>query len=91
MPLNAREMGLEKTIDSLRELMVQRFRVAKRPELIRLDEPLFSAGVGLSSLEGMELLAELERRYGVEIEDLDRWVDESPTLEKVAGYLIERS
>ena len=91
MTLNARELGLEATISNLRHLMVERFQVAKHPDMIRTDEPLFSAGVGLSSLEGMELLAELESRYGVSIRELDHWVDDSPTIEGVARYLIEQS
>ena len=91
MRLNARELGRERTIQHLRHLMVEQFNVARHPESIRIDEPIFSAGVGLSSLEGMELLAELESRYGVAIKDLDHWVDESPTIEGVATYLIEHS
>jgi acyl carrier protein len=87
--VNARELGLEATVDTLRQLLVDRFKVAAKPEAIGADEPLFAVGVGLSSLEGMELLAEIEKHYGVVIHNLDHWVDESPTLPGGARYLID--
>ena len=88
---NAREIGLERTVDSLKELIVDRFNVATDYEGIQPDEPLFSVGVGLSSIEGLELLTLIEKKYGVVIQDLDYWIDESPTLEGVAKYLIENT
>ena len=88
---NAREIGLDATVDSLKELIVDRFDVVNDYEGIRSDAPLFSVGVGLSSLEGLELLTLIEKKYGVVIKDLDYWVDESPTLEGVAKYLIENT
>jgi len=89
--LNAREMGLDATVESLKDLLVSQFRLSKDTATIRSQDPLFSVGVGLSSLEGLELLAALEKRYGVQIKDLDFWIEESPTLEAVARYLIEHS
>lgn len=89
--LNARELGHHETVNCLREMLVDQFRIAPTPESIRPTDPLFAAGVGLSSLEGMELLAVIEKQYGVAIHDLDHWVEESPTLDGVARYLIENT
>ena len=89
--LNARDIGLDATVGSLKDLLVNQFQLATDPSTISSGDPLFSVGVGLSSLEGLELLAVLEKRYGVVIKDLDYWIDESPTLEGVARYLIENS
>ena len=75
---NARELGFEGTVDAIRQLLARRFRISA--ESVEIDEPLFDAGVGLTSLEGMELLAEIESHFGVAIQDLDAWVLESPTL-----------
>ena len=89
--INAKEIGVEATVDSLRELLVQEFKLTVAPAEIKASEPLFSAGVGLSSLEGIELLGLLEKRYGVEFQDLEFWIDESPTLHCVARYLVDNS
>ena len=91
IPVNARQMGVDATVDSLRELLVDRFQLASEPGAIDARDPLFSAGVGLSSLEGIELLSMLEKKYGVQFQDLDFWVEESPTLDCVARYLVDNS
>lgn len=89
--LNARELGLDATLISLKSLLADQFSLVSDASTIKSSDPLFSVGVGLSSLEGLELLALLEKKYGVVIKDLDYWVDESPTLEGVARYLIDNS
>jgi len=89
--LNARELGREATIDSLRQLLVEEFQVASSPDKIAVDQPLFSASVGLSSLEGIELLTLVEKRFGVRIENLDDWIDDSPSIDSFARYLIDNS
>lgn len=91
LPMNARKMGLDHTLNSLKQLLVEEFQLASDPSSLASDEPLFSAGVGLSSLDGMELLAAIEKKYGVPFQDLEFWVDESPTLDGVARYLIDNS
>jgi len=91
MSINARQLGLDATVDELRSLLVSRFRIAKSPDSIGADEPLFEAGVGLSSLEGAELLAEVEKRFGIEFKNIERWFDDSPTLNGFAQYLVDHS
>jgi acyl carrier protein len=58
-------------------------------DAIPADQPLFSVGVGLSSMEGMELPLELEKEFGVQIKDVDWWTYESPTLANLADYLMK--
>lgn len=82
-------MEVGRVADELRTLLVERFHVARTPEQISVNEPLFEAGVGLSSLEGFELLNEIERKFGIEFHDVEQWVDESPTLLVMAERLIE--
>lgn len=91
LKVNAKTIGHDATVNSLRHLLVDQFRVASAPEAIKADDPLFSAGVGLSSIEGMELLTALEKKYGVVIQDLEYWVDEAPTVDGVARYLVANS
>lgn len=39
------------------------------PDDIRDDEPLFGEGLGLDSIDSIELIVLLSREYGVEIKD----------------------
>lgn len=90
MPLNAAQLGFERTLDALRKLLADRFGVTA-PNGVPADDPLFAIGVGLTSLEGIEFLCEVEKQFGLHIKDLDWWVYETPTLSAVAQYLIELS
>ena len=88
MSLNAAQIGFERTIEALRKLLADRFGMA-RPNGVPADDPLFAIGVGLTSLEGIEFLCELEKQFGLHIKDLDWWVYETPTLAAVAQHLID--
>ena len=91
MPLDAAQLGFEGTVEVLRKLLAERFGMAREPGGVLTDDPLFAIGLGLSSLEGIEFLCEIEKQFGVHITDLDWWVYETPTLANVAQYLIELS
>jgi acyl carrier protein len=45
-------------------------------------------GVGLTSLEGMDLLLELEKQFKVKISDPDWWIEESPTLDTATRHIL---
>ncbi|MBI3839269.1 MAG: acyl carrier protein [Planctomycetia bacterium] len=91
MPLDAAQLGFEGTVDVLRKLLTERFGMTREPSGVLADDPLFAIGLGLSSLEGIEFLCEVEKQFGLHITDLDWWVYETPTLANVAQYLIELS
>jgi acyl carrier protein len=40
-----------------------------KPEDIKDDEPLFGAGLGLDSIDSIELIVLLSREYGISIQD----------------------
>ncbi len=86
MPLDAAQLGLERTMEALRNLLAERFDVHS---FLNGDDQLFAVGAGLSSLEGIEFLCEVERMFGLEIKDLDWWVYETPTLAAVARHLMD--
>ncbi len=91
MALDAAELGFERTLDALRSLLADRFGMTAADGDMPADNPLFAIGVGLTSLEGIEFLCEVEREFGVHINDLEWWVYETPTLAAVTQYLIDLS
>ncbi len=86
MPMDAAQLGHQRTMEALRSLLAERFEVSAA---LDGDDQLFAVGAGLSSLEGIEFLCEVEQQFGLEIKDLEWWVYETPTLSAVARYLIE--
>jgi acyl carrier protein len=89
--MDAAQLGLDGTMAVLRRLLAERFGIVGVGEQLMADDPLFAVGIGLSSLDGIEFLCEVEKQFGLHIKDLDWWVYETPTLSAVAGYLIELS
>jgi acyl carrier protein len=86
MPLDAAQLGHDRTMEALRSLLAERFDV---PTSLEAEDQLFAVGAGLSSLEGIEFLCEVEKQFGLDIKNLEWWVYETPTLSAVAQYLIE--
>ena len=40
-----------------------------KPEDIKVDEPLVGSGLGLDSIDALELIVLLERKYGIKLKD----------------------
>jgi acyl carrier protein len=53
------------TLDRVRRLLVQRLKVALPPEQIDLDAPLFGTGLGLDSVDAVELVIAIETEFGL--------------------------
>jgi acyl carrier protein len=53
----------------IKEAIVGSLRLTLAPADIQDDVPLFGEGLGLDSIDALELVLELERRFGVAITD----------------------
>ena len=72
--VNARALGMDETVDSICQFLVDEFRAAGDTERIGPAEPLVDVGVGLSSMEGVKIVSAIKERYGVVIDVLDYWI-----------------
>ena len=86
MTLDAAQLGHDRTMEELRTLLAERFDVHAE---LGTEDAIFSLGAGLSSLEGIEFLCEVEKRFGIEVKNLEWWVYETPTLGAVAQHVID--
>ncbi len=50
--------------DRLKELIVRVLRMDRAPESIADDLPLFNGGLGLDSIDALEVCVHLEKQYG---------------------------
>jgi acyl carrier protein len=51
------------------------------------DEALFGAGVGLDSLDAVELVVLLQKNYGVKIDDLDVGREAFESIKTLAAFI----
>ena len=57
-------------VRELKALMVEKLRLEDvTPEGIKDDEPLFGAGLGLDSVDALELAMHVEQKYKIRISD----------------------
>jgi acyl carrier protein len=85
-------MAPEDTIrTNLKKLIVTTLNLdGLTPERIADDEPLFGSGLGLDSVDALELVVALEKEYGISIasHEVDRSVFGS--LASLAGFVERR-
>lgn len=55
--------------EQLKKQIVQFLNLSVSPSDIKDNEPLFGEGLGLDSIDSIELIVLLSREYGIEIKD----------------------
>ncbi len=53
----------------VKELIVRRLKLEIDPASIQDDAPLFGEGLGLDSIDALELVLGLEQEFGIKVED----------------------
>ena len=59
----------EPLVSQVKAAIVRCLRMPIQPDEIRDDMPLFDQGLGLDSIDALEIVLELQRSFGVEISD----------------------
>lgn len=63
-------MTEQELIDKLKVEIIQQLNLEdQKPEDIDPDSPLFGEGLGLDSIDALEIMVLLEKNYGIKIED----------------------
>ena len=61
---------MEELIQKLKEEIIEVLNLEEmEPSDIEIDAPLFGDGLGLDSIDALELIVLLEKNYGIKIED----------------------
>jgi acyl carrier protein len=62
---------MEALIDELKSKIIAALSLENiKPADIKTDEPIFGTGLGLDSIDSLELVSMLERDYGILIEEM---------------------
>ena len=61
---------MDALIEKLKGQIIEQLNLAEvKPEEINQDSPLFGEGLGLDSIDALELIVLLEKHYGIKIQD----------------------
>lgn len=87
-----KEKGLSEIRTKLKELLVTNLALDDvNPEDIRDDEILFDEGLGLDSLDAVEIVVLLQRNFGLEVKDMDQGREIFYSIDTLARYVYENT
>jgi acyl carrier protein len=75
-------------LDDLRRILIERLRVEREPDEIDPDVPLFGTGLGLDSVDAVELVISVEEAFRVRIPDDDRARRAMRTVNTLVDFVL---
>jgi len=86
----SKEKNLAEIRKLLKELLVENLSLEDiRPEDIKDDEILFGEGLGLDSLDAVEIVVLLQRNFGLEVKDMKQGREIFYSVDTLARYIYE--
>ena len=74
----------------LKELLVSNLNIeGVSPEQIKDDDALFGEGLGLDSLDAVEIVVILQRHFGVEVKDMEKGREIFRSVNTLANYIYD--
>ncbi len=84
-------MDKETLKSELKILIIETLRLEDvEPDSIKDEDPLFGEGLGLDSIDALELVVAIEKHYGVLIEDEEVGVEAFASVDALADFVIDK-
>ncbi len=81
-------LDAEKKIErAIKSLIVKKFQLEIDPEKIEDCTPIFGSGLGLDSVDSIELVVSLEQAFGIFFEDEELNMELYPTVKCLADFV----
>ncbi len=81
---------METIIKQVKEILVKDLKIqGVKPEDISDTEPLFEEGLGLDSLDAVELVVLVQKHFDVQIADMEEGKKAFVSVESLAKYIME--
>jgi len=82
-------VGKDSLVEELKNLIISRLKLEDvKPEDIDPAQPLFGSGLGLDSIDALELVVAIEKTYGIRIPDEDVGKEAFASINALADYII---
>jgi acyl carrier protein len=81
---------MDSLIEQLKQQIIDALNLEEiTPDDIDPSDPLFGAGLGLDSIDALELVVMLERHYGIQIEDIEVGRKALASVNELARFIQE--
>jgi acyl carrier protein len=85
------EVAASEVKERLKRLIVERLKLQVDPNTIDEDAPLFGEGLGLDSIDALELVVGLEQELGVQVPDEAVGKEAFASINALAGFVMKNS
>jgi acyl carrier protein len=77
--------------EKLKKIIIEELNLEDvSPEDIEDDAPLFGEGLGLDSLDAVEIVVLVEKHFGVEVKSIDEGREAFSSINALAAYIEKR-
>jgi acyl carrier protein len=81
---------MEALKQQLKEQLIAQLRLEDiTPEDINSSEPLFGDGLGLDSIDALEIIVMLEKEYGIKLKDPKQGKEIFQSIDTLAQYITD--
>lgn len=81
--------SIQELRQKIKEVIVERLELEMEPEEISDEEALFVEGLGLDSVEALEITVGLEEEFDIVIDSDEPLVDEFYSVETLADFIAD--
>jgi len=81
---------IEDLIPQVKQMIIDSLRIeGMSPDEIKTDDPLFGEGLGLDSIDALQLVVAMEKEFGVVVPDAATGSTVFVSVRSMAGYIEE--
>ncbi|KIC95150.1 phosphopantetheine-binding protein [Flavihumibacter solisilvae] len=82
-------MSREQLIEDLKRQIVAQLNLQVQPESINADEPLFNEGLGLDSIDALELIVLMQQNYKIRLVNAEDGPKVFQSIGTMADFILE--